>query len=38
MYYYYFIREKVVGVSAVTGAGMDEFFEAVNEAAKEYET
>ncbi|RIA98737.1 hypothetical protein C1645_749141 [Glomus cerebriforme] len=29
---------RVVGVSAVTGAGMDEFFEAVNEAVKEYET
>ncbi|OBZ89897.1 GPN-loop GTPase 1 [Choanephora cucurbitarum] len=29
---------KVVGVSAVTGAGMDEFFEAVKKAADEYET
>ncbi|GBC01828.1 hypothetical protein RclHR1_04350004 [Rhizophagus clarus] len=29
---------RVVGVSAVTGAGMDEFFGAVDEAVKEYET
>lgn len=29
---------KVVGVSAVTGAGMDELFVAVDEAVKEYET
>ncbi|KAI8987404.1 hypothetical protein BDF20DRAFT_904532 [Mycotypha africana] len=29
---------KVVGVSAVTGAGIDEFFEAVKEATEEYET
>ncbi|KAK4516062.1 Mitochondrial import inner membrane translocase subunit tim23 [Mucor velutinosus] len=28
---------KVVGVSAVTGAGIDEFFQAVSEAADEYE-
>ncbi|CEP15342.1 hypothetical protein [Parasitella parasitica] len=29
---------KVVGVSAVTGAGIDEFFQAVSDAAEEYET
>ncbi|CAG8679143.1 20783_t:CDS:2 [Gigaspora margarita] len=29
---------RVVGVSAITGAGMDEFFNAVDEAVKEYET
>lgn len=29
---------RVVGVSAVTGAGMDEFFGAVEEAKAEYET
>lgn len=28
---------KVVGVSAVTGEGMDEFFQAVDEATVEYE-
>ena len=36
--YCYFIVKKVVGVSAVTGAGMDEFFGAVDEAVKEYQT
>ena len=29
---------RVVGVSAFTGEGMSEFFDAVNEATKEYET
>ena len=29
---------RVVGCSALTGAGMDEFFEAVDEAVKEYDT
>ncbi|KXN69314.1 hypothetical protein CONCODRAFT_50801 [Conidiobolus coronatus NRRL 28638] len=29
---------KVVGVSSVTGSGMDDFMKAVNEAAEEYET
>lgn len=29
---------KVAGVSAVTGNGMDEFFDVVDEAVKEYET
>ncbi|KAG9285441.1 hypothetical protein G9A89_010916 [Geosiphon pyriformis] len=29
---------RVVGVSAMTGEGMDEFFEAIKQAVKEYET
>jgi hypothetical protein len=31
-------RYQAVGVSAMTGAGMKEFFEAVEEAKKEYMT